>query len=76
MTNHIRELNSIELTQISGGIPIGQGGHAPTLPIDDLGDSGAFIPVSQGGGGRDWWKLPGGGIDPVVPVPKPEPGKP
>jgi hypothetical protein len=91
MSEGIRELNRVELGQIAGGAPIPLGGSPemgigggsggvpsdpgnPFVGLDPAGDpKSPFIPI--GPGGRDWWTLPGDPT-PVLPILKPDPGKP
>lgn len=79
MNNPIRVLNEQELNIIAGGVGIGGGGRS----FADMGNGDSSIGI--GGGGRDWfdgfgwfggWVIPPIGDDPVIPVPKPDPGKP
>ena len=79
------ELNSTELNRVVGGggiilggdaeIPLGGGGRIGGSESVG-GSSVAPLPfMGIGPGGRDWWIVPGD-LNPIIPVPKPEPGKP
>ncbi len=92
MNDAIRELNDAELEQIAGGFPIPSGGGSPVVGVggggrdfvapgtgDDpyigVGGDGRDPKGPILGGGSDWWILPGD-LNPIIPVPKPGPGKP